>query len=182
MGKMMESSQNRKQSKQISHGMRKRRTILVVTLALIVLILSFVCGDGLRYYGKTDVVQSSENKTEKRNASIIYSGGDDILLVGAWDEVISIALDIKNALSRYTQNTLSLSAGIGIYTPSYPISRIAFEVSSLEGSSKNMPNKESITIFPTGKKYWEDGVNFSEGTYYWDEFENKVISLDFNVQ
>jgi len=123
----------------------------------------------------------SENKTEKRNASIIYSGGDDILLVGAWDEVISIALDIKNALSRYTQNTLSLSAGIGIYTPSYPISRIAFEVSSLEEASKNMPNKESITIFPTGKKYWEDGVNFSEGTYYWDEFENKVIGEKFNA-
>ena len=70
----MESSQNRKQSKQISHGMRKRRTILVVTLALIVLILSFVCGDGLRYYGKTDVVQSSENKTEKKLGRWIYFG------------------------------------------------------------------------------------------------------------
>ena len=35
---------------------------MVVILALIVLILSFVCGDGLRYYGKTDIEQSSERK------------------------------------------------------------------------------------------------------------------------
>ena len=47
---------------------------MVVTLALIVLSLSCVCGDGLRYYGKTDVVQSSENKTEKKLGRWIYFG------------------------------------------------------------------------------------------------------------
>lgn len=127
----------------------------------------------------------SENKTGKRNATIIYSGGDDILLVGAWDEVISISLDIKNALSRYTQNTLTLSAGIGVYNPSYPINLIAFEVSKLEETSKSMPNKKSITIFKDGEKHWEQGeefrVNISNGTYYLDEFENKVIGEKFNA-
>lgn len=76
----------------------------------------------------------------------MYSGGDDVFIVGAWNEVIELAVDIKNSFEKYTENTLTFSAGIGLYTSSYPISRIAYEVGSLEDKSKKLPNKNAITL------------------------------------
>lgn len=63
---------------------------------------------------------SGETKVHRRNAAIIYSGGDDVFIVGAWNEVIELAVDLRNKFKRYTQGTLSLSAGIGMYGASLP--------------------------------------------------------------
>lgn len=91
-------------------------------------------------------------KTKERNATIIYSGGDDMFIVGSWNEVIDLAKDIREAFDKYTQGTLTISAGIGIYPHSYPISRIATEVGELENIAKTKDeNKNKITLFRKGK-------------------------------
>ena len=36
-------------------------------------------------------------KAPKRKVNIIYAGGDDLFLVGAWDEVLEVAIDINRA-------------------------------------------------------------------------------------
>ena len=56
-----------------------------------------------------------------RNATIVYSGGDDLFIVGAWNEIIGLAIDIRREFEKYTEGTLTISAGIGIYNSSYPI-------------------------------------------------------------
>ena len=118
-------------------------------------------------------------KTDKkagRNAAVVYSGGDDVFLVGAWNEIIEAALDLQTAFAVYTENTLTLSAGIGMYTSSYPISRIAYEVEALESMSKSIPDKNSITVLPDGEKHLiKDGTEVSDGTYKWELFKNQVI-------
>ena len=43
---------------------------------------------------------------QRRNALIVYSGGDDVFLIGAWDDVIGFAIDLQNSLQKYTQDTL----------------------------------------------------------------------------
>lgn len=116
---------------------------------------------------------------ESRTASIVYSGGDDLFIVGAWDDVIGLAIDIRKAFEKYTENTLSISAGIGVYQHSYPISVIAKEVADMEERSKSRFGKNSITIFEDGESHLEikDGEKkrISNGTYGWDEFENEVL-------
>ncbi|MDD4570260.1 MAG: type III-A CRISPR-associated protein Cas10/Csm1 [Tepidanaerobacteraceae bacterium] len=74
--------------------------------------------DGI-YYLKKDY------KKGRRNATIVYSGGDDVFIVGSWDDIIGFAIDLHNSLKEYSQNTLSISAGIGIYHSTYPISAMA---------------------------------------------------------
>ena len=32
---------------------------------------------------------------QQRNALIVYSGGDDVFLIGAWDDVIGFAVDLQ---------------------------------------------------------------------------------------
>lgn len=105
---------------------------------------------------------------KKRQALIVYSGGDDVFIIGEWDDVISLSVDISNRFREYTGGTLSLSAGIGVYDASYPISMSAKETEMLEQMSKDYPNKanplkNAITIFD------------ESGTYSWNDFENKVI-------
>ena len=46
---------------------------------------------------------------------IVYSGGDDVFLAGAWNEVIAVFMDLRKSLERFTQGTLTISGGIGVY-------------------------------------------------------------------
>ena len=119
----------------------------------------------------------------KRKATIIYSGGDDVFIVGAWDDVIGLSVDLKEKFEKYTQGTLSISAGIGVYEESYPISAIAEETGEMESKSKNLPGKNAVTLFEDGEMHTlRDGkTEISDGTYAWDEFINTVVIEKYRV-
>lgn len=102
-------------------------------------------------------------KAEEEKGGIIYSGGDDVFVVGSWDEIIGFAVDFRNAFKKYSQNILKISGGIGIYTPTYPIYAMAEETGGLEEISKENDGKDSITLFD------------ESGCYHWDEFIDKVM-------
>lgn len=121
-----------------------------------------------------------------RPATICYSGGDDLFIVGAWNEIIELAVDIRRDFEMYTQGTLSLSAGIGVYGAGYPISAIANEVADMEDISKSFPGKNAITIFPDGEHHYvkneeENEVTVSDGTYCWEEFEQRVLGEKYKL-
>lgn len=99
----------------------------------------------------------------KRKITIVYSGGDDLFVVGSWDEVIGFAVDLYDAFSEFTQRTLSISAGIGIYPGKYPIHNMAARTGELEACAKQNPGKNAVTLF-------EDSLTFG-----WDDFENDVL-------
>lgn len=103
-----------------------------------------------------------------RKVAIVYSGGDDVFLVGAWDDIIESFVDIRQALSRFTQNTLTISGGIGIYSPGYPVNIMAGEVAALEELSKDVDGKNAVTLFD------------ESGTYPWDIFCERVIGDKFH--
>lgn len=113
-----------------------------------------------------------ESKTGKRRATIVYSGGDDMFVVGAWNDVIELAVDIKRAFERFCSETLSISAGIPLFGRSYPMSRMAYEAGDLEESAKGMPGKNSVSLF--GMEVQEDGLEAMH-TYSWKVFEENVV-------
>lgn len=114
-------------------------------------------------------VWSMENTVGKpRKATIVYSGGDDVFLVGAWNDVIELTVDLHDKLEEYSQGKLTISAGIGVYSAKYPLSVSAEEVARLEEESKAYPGgkdpkKNAITVFNTGQ------------TFGWTEWKNKVV-------
>ncbi len=122
-----------------------------------------------------------EESAHQRKAAICYSGGDDLFIVGAWNEIIASAVDIRRNFERYTQNTLTMSAGIGIYDAGYPISAMAKEVALMEEESKRLPGKNAVTLFQDGQEHSvinEQGkcLKISDGTYSWQEFEQSVLT------
>lgn len=104
-----------------------------------------------------------DDSGEKRNASIIYAGGDDLFIVGGWDDIICFAADMHNAFEKFTGGALTISAGVGIYSSTYPIAAMARETGELEDFSKENDGKNSITLFD------------KTGRYHWDEFINGVL-------
>ena len=70
---------------------------------------------------------------------IIYSGGDDVFIVGSWDVTIELAERIKKDFSEFTcgNPAFSLSGGIAILSPKYPIMKGAEESAEEESAAKN---------------------------------------------
>lgn len=91
--------------------------------------------------GKWRIFTGRKNGGKKRQATIVYSGGDDVFIVGAWNDIIELSVDLRRKFEQYTQGTLSISAGIGVYDFSYPIAAIAEETGRMESESKRMPEK-----------------------------------------
>lgn len=70
---------------------------------------------------------------------IVYSGGDDLFIVGSWDNSIKLAKKIRNDFKKFTcDNTaFSLSGGIAIVTPKYPIMKASQYSEVEEKNAKN---------------------------------------------
>ena len=65
------------------------------------------------------------DRGKRRNVAIVYSGGDDVFIVGAWNEIIETGIDLVEAFRKYTQGKLTLSAGIGMFPKKYPVKAMA---------------------------------------------------------
>ena len=119
---------------------------------------------------------------KQRNLVVVYSGGDDLFLVGAWNDVLSAAIDIRRSFARYTCNTLTMSAGFAMFEPGYPIARMAEETAWLEERAKGHryqgKMKNSISLFGLEM---DGGQLQARHTYDWDTFENQVLGEKYAV-
>ena len=98
------------------------------------------------------------------NVAIVYSGGDDVFLVGAWNDVLDGAIRIHEALSQYACGALTISGGIGIFNDHFPIRSAALQTAELEDAAKNLPGKNAIALFGDGE----------ENAYPWEVFIEEV--------
>jgi len=112
---------------------------------------------------------AAEQETLARRATVVYSGGDDVFIIGAWDDIIGFAVDLHNALEKYSEGTLSISAGIGLYPEKYPVAGMARQTGELEERSKAQPDKNAVTLFD------------ENGTYRWNDFIHSVLEEKFVV-
>ena len=127
-----------------------------------------------------------DTKPRKRNAAIIYSGGDDLFIVGAWKDILEFSIDLYESFKKFSLDSLTLSAGYGVYESKYPISYIAEDAGRLESLSKKKEGKNSITLFspPVFKKSTannQERIINEQHTYKWEEFKSEVIKEKFNT-
>ncbi len=57
------------------------------------------------------------NKRDLRKFVIVYAGGDDLLIIGSWDDVFELAFDINSLFRMYVgeNDNITLSAGFCIF-------------------------------------------------------------------
>jgi len=77
------------------------------------------------------------------NTYTVFAGGDDLFLVGAWDEIVALARKIDEEFNNFIQSDkLSLSFGIAIAKPTHPISYLASHTEHLLERSKFIDEDE----------------------------------------
>ena len=91
---------------------------------------------------------------------INYSGGDDLLVIGAYDKIIEFSINLREQFKKYTcyNDSINISAGISIVKPKFPISRaIMYADENLEKSKELGKNK--ITLFNETINWQEEKDN-----------------------
>ncbi len=93
----------------------------------------------------------------KDNTFIIYAGGDDLFIVGKWSLLADMAEDIYNDFKSWTCHNphLSLSGGLAVVTPKFPIMKGAMLAADAEKRAKDHKvktnggevEKNAITLF-----------------------------------
>jgi len=76
----------------------------------------------------------------------IFSGGDDLLIAGPWDEIVDLATFIQDEFKKFTNNNenVTLSAGISLLKPAVPVSRsVQAADESLEASKETVLKGET---------------------------------------
>lgn len=122
----------------------------------------------------------SQDNRKKGHIHVIYSGGDDVFLVGPWDELLEVAVDIRKRLRDLTDGKLTISAGLGMFPHSFPITKMAEITGELESVAKEMPTKDSIALFGF------DTSNLGQKptchhVYQWDQLIDKVLDGKFKM-
>lgn len=117
--------------------------------------LNQICGLELGDLGKKNhpLNITGAGKPNGRDVSIIYAGGDDLFIVGAWDDVAELAFDINacfNAFSCYNPE-VHLSAGVTLHKPKFPLYQMAQIAKQAEKAAKENEwlgkTKNSLALF-----------------------------------
>ena len=115
---------------------------------------------------------------ETGHIHVIYSGGDDVFLVGPWDELLEVGIEIRERLRAFSDKKVTISAGLGMFSPTFPIIKMAEITGELESTAKDMPMKDSIALF--GFTTMNVGsAPECQHVYSWDDLIKSVIQDKF---
>lgn len=124
------------------------------------------------YFFSVKVSQMMEGK----NLYTIFAGGDDLFIIGAWDEVIDIAKEIRAEFMAFVAgSTLSISMGGVMFKSSKPINYIADLSEEVLEEAKALEGKDGITLFGESVK-WDDYLD-DLGLY--EELEKASVNTAF---
>ncbi len=117
-----------------------------------------------------------KNKTDqfgefyKNKVYTVFSGGDDLCVLGTWETVLQFAIDFQKELKKFTNDnpSVTISGGIALVNSKLPVRNIADEAEKNLELSKNHPEKNAVTVFGTTvawtdyEKCLDDGKYFAE--------------------
>jgi CRISPR-associated protein Csm1 len=116
-----------------------------------------------------------------RDCYVVYSGGDDLFLLGPWNQLIHFALDLRNRLSKaavgWKAESLTLSAGFKLAHPSSPVRYVAMEVDKALDHAKENQGKNCISIFERLLQ-WDE---LEEGIAWAEEFTRSASDRKLSV-
>lgn len=93
----------------------------------------------------------------------VYSGGDDICVLGSWDTILEFANDFRKQLDLLTNNnpSVTLSAGISLVNPNIPVRTIADLAENCLDNAKSFVCKGCL----------KNAINIFETTVSWSDYE-----------
>ncbi len=85
---------------------------------------------------------------QERLVNIVYSGGDDLFIIGHWKDVVETAIDIQRAFAKFVANPfITISAGITQDHVHQPVYRLAESAGLAERRSKEKDRTKNKVTF-----------------------------------
>lgn len=102
--------------------------------------------------------------------NILYSGGDDLFVVGRWDKTIAFAEIVKKRFEQFTHRPdIGISGGTSFVHEKFPIAKAAQMAGEAESASKDRELKNAMTYF--GETIgWDDEFETVK------ELKNKLVT------
>ena len=120
-----------------------------------------------------DVERTRQDKVFREHLNIIYAGGDDLFAIGRWDKMIYFAERIHQEFaSQFSQDDISISGGIAIVNPKFPIAKAAELAGKAEDAAKAFRNGEKNAFSFLGKT-----ISWEEEFAYVKSFKQQFVSL-----
>lgn len=121
------------------------------------------------WVGKLAEDMNVRDRSEGRGERLysIYSGGDDLFFVGAWDAVIELTRQIRADLGRYAGHHPSVhaSAGVALMGGKYPLYQAAQDAGKAEEDAK-----DHEWFDQAGESHKKDSITFLGQTMPWAQF------------
>ena len=125
--------------------------------------LNEICGMNLGTLTSTqegyplDITGKKAEKMNGRAVSIVYAGGDDLFIVGAWDDVAEVVFDINTCFREFScwNPNVHLSGGVTLHKPKFPLYQMAQMAKNAEKVAKankwreRRRDKKSLSLFYT---------------------------------
>jgi len=120
---------------------------------------------------------SLNGKNNSRNAVIVYSGGDDLFITGAWSDIPEIAFDIRDAFKKYTCKNpdINISGGMVVCDHKFPLYKMAELAGKAEDTAKKNKDekgrKDSLTLFYISTEKGKQALKWHE----WEELNEEIL-------
>ncbi|WP_322488526.1 type III-A CRISPR-associated protein Cas10/Csm1 [Chloroflexus sp.] len=113
--------------------------------------------------------QVNERSQGQGGIYAVYSGGDDLFLVGSWHVLPELARTIHADFIRYAGGAVTVSAGITLHQAGYPLYQAAEDAGNALDAAKSYEH-------PDGRS--KDAITFLGQTLSWAEFERAATLKD----
>lgn len=116
------------------------------------------------FKGYLNTIWASDPKYQFQT-QIIYSGGDDLFIIGRWSSVIDFAKTIKADFQKWVcgNEKLTISGGMAMVPPKFPIVKAAYMAGDAEQAAKTHSYKEgsknSFDLLGV-PMYWGEGTDW----------------------
>jgi CRISPR-associated protein Csm1 len=139
----------------------------------------------LKKFFDGNLLQLIEELKMQQNIYVVFSGGDDCFLIGTWEKVFKLAIELqqkfavfqtklKEEITSLPKEDITFSAGIVVFQPHFPMLQLAVEVEDALSASKRAKGKNSITVF--GKTL--NWIDFKEAQKLSKTFNDLINNAD----
>ncbi len=123
-----------------------------------------ISGEIERFFSRTIYADILKDEIESMDVYPVFAGGDDCFLIGGWDIILNKAIQINKSFYEFQQGlrekvstikeSLTISAGIVIVNPKFPMQRLAEESEEALHLAKNA-GRNKVCVFGEVLKWQE---------------------------
>lgn len=108
---------------------------------------------------------------------IVFSGGDDTFIIGAWNATLKFSNELYDKFQQYTCHnpSITFSASLGVYRYNYPVIRAA-------ANSEEQLEKAKGYIGKKEERPQKNKVSLFQEVFNWTEFKKIIEIKDFLVE